>query len=234
MNGLPGPLACRGGVPHQEANSSLSKKKTKIDTRGTVNSDHVASSDFALLLKQAAGGSLPAIQSLVETYSPHILRVVRRRIDQNLRRQYDSTDFLQMVWTSFFRELEPLTRFDEPAALGAFLVRIARNKVIDEVRRRRTLRHDICREEGLNTHWQEYAHDDTASRILVARERFDSILFRHASNDRDRDILLLRLVGSTMRDIARKMNLSERTVRRRLKNLEGSVADRSPLDADLE
>ena len=60
--------------------------------------------DFKALMKGVRSGSQEAAWRLIDLYAGHIRRVVRRTIDRRLRSQFDSVDFVQLVWASFFRQ----------------------------------------------------------------------------------------------------------------------------------
>ena len=67
-----------------------------------------------------------------------------------LRSRFDSLDFLQSVWGSFFRRMRTSpTDFEDSRHLVAFLARAAKNKVIDEYRRAASRKQDMHREEPL-------------------------------------------------------------------------------------
>ena len=59
-------------------------------------------SSFEAAVKELRTGSEEAIWNFIQTYGPHIQRVVRRRLHHKLRSKFDSVDFVQMVWVSFF------------------------------------------------------------------------------------------------------------------------------------
>src|SRR5262249_10786967 len=82
-----------------------------------------------------------------ESYREHILRVVRRRLHHPLRNRYDSCDFVQSVWMSFFGRGLDKNQFDSPKELVAFLQKMALFKVVEAYRKgTQTARHD-CRNE---------------------------------------------------------------------------------------
>ena len=91
--------------------------------------------EFANLMQRLRNGSEEAARELLDRFGSYILRVVRRRLSRELRSKYDSVDFVQAVWASFFAEDSQDRRFDHPDALIAFLATLAQNKVIDAVRR---------------------------------------------------------------------------------------------------
>ena len=85
--------------------------------------------DFGTLMAQVQEGCTEAAQKLHEVYGPHILRAVRRRLHQRLRSKYDSLDFVQDVWASFFGDVPQKYTFAQPEDLVAFLSGMAQKKV---------------------------------------------------------------------------------------------------------
>ena len=81
--------------------------------------------DFRDLMRQVQAGSEEAARRLCDVYGSHILRVVRRRLPDHLRSKFDSIDFVQDVWASFFADPPQELGFDNPNALVAYLVRRA-------------------------------------------------------------------------------------------------------------
>ena len=54
--------------------------------------------DFGMpWMERVRSGSEEAAREMFDRYSGHIALVVRRRLDQRMRSQYDSLDFLQAV-----------------------------------------------------------------------------------------------------------------------------------------
>jgi RNA polymerase sigma factor (sigma-70 family) len=173
-------------------------------------------SPFTQAIQRMCSGSQEAVFDFIEVYGPHIQRVVRSRLNQSLRVKFDSVDFVQMVWMSLFTDITKLANFQHPAELIAYLVAIARNKVVEESRRRmKYQKYNIRRESSLETLDQGgnsvSGRSDTPSQELMARERFDEIL--NGKSERDRQVFHLRLAGATFVEIAAKLAISERTAR---------------------
>ena len=73
---------------------------------------------------------------MLQRFEAEVRLVVRRQLPRLLRSRFDSLDFLQSVWGSFFRRMRTSpTEFEDSRHLVAFLARAAKNKVIDEYRR---------------------------------------------------------------------------------------------------
>lgn len=171
---------------------------------------------FEGLLEQARQGSDEAAWDLVELYGPHILRTVRRTISQEIRGKFDSEDFAQAVWASFFAASQQFNGVTEPKQLVGLLTKMARNKVIDEVRRRmQTQKYSVQRERVISEMDEGNSlesREPSPSQFAIARERWVQML--QSQPERDRQIIRLRLMGKTNHSIAEALKISERTVRR--------------------
>jgi RNA polymerase sigma-70 factor (ECF subfamily) len=179
--------------------------------------------EFADLMKRLRDGSEEAARELLDHYTGHILRVVRRRLSRELRSKYDSVDFVQAVWASFFADAPRQHRFDHPEALMAFLVTLAQNKVIEAVRKRlMTQRYNVNREQQFGQPSEQLApklrgREPTPSQAALANDEFQHMLTDLPVNYQ-RVLVMLR-EGQSHKDIARELNLNERTIRRILERL---------------
>src|SRR4051794_9225673 len=89
--------------------------------------------ELRAFLARIRAGDEEAARERLTRYEPQVRLVVRRQIPRILRSRFDSLDFLQSVWRSFFRRMRAgPDEFEDPRHLVAFLARAARNKVIDE------------------------------------------------------------------------------------------------------
>lgn len=61
--------------------------------------------DFRGLLNRIKEGDDTAAWELVEHYGEDIRNAVRRSLNRRLRPKFDSLDFVQLVWSSFFRRI---------------------------------------------------------------------------------------------------------------------------------
>jgi RNA polymerase sigma factor (sigma-70 family) len=173
-------------------------------------------------LARIRAGDEQAARELLARYEPQVRLVVRRQLPKLLRSRFDSLDFLQSVWASFFRRLRAgPERFEDPRFLVGFLTRVARNKVIDRYRRAASRKQDMHREEPLlldgSRNRELIADQDTPSEVAEANEAFGR-LQQWLPADR-RKILGLKVEGLTSREIAERLGISERTVRRALEDL---------------
>src|SRR5262245_48786451 len=106
--------------------------------------------EFAGLMRRVSAGSQGAASELVERYGAHILRIVRRRLNRHLRTKFDSGDFVQAVWASFFALPLEQYNLEQSEALVGLLYHLARNKVIEAVRQRlHSQKYNVNRERPL-------------------------------------------------------------------------------------
>ncbi|REJ71011.1 MAG: hypothetical protein DWQ34_00070 [Planctomycetota bacterium] len=180
----------------------------------------VSPTEFRELLVAAGSGSESAIQALTDRYGEAVLRIVRSRLSPALRRRFDSVDFVQEVWATFFRHDELMRQFETGDQLLAWLRTVAANKVIDECRRSLTAKkRDARRERSVDT-WRVPALEEIAAGrpdspedALILRERIASL------SDNDRNLVHLLLEGATQAEVAARLGVSERTIRRALNRI---------------
>src|SRR6516165_73722 len=181
--------------------------------------DDAGLSDF---LKRIQAGDEGAARELLRRFEAEVRLVVRRQLPRLLRSRFDSLDFLQSVWGSFFRRMRTApTEFEDSRHLVAFLARAAKNKVIDEYRRAASRKHNMHREEPV---WLDGRRPrdvpdpiDSPSEVAEAHE----VLVRlcELMPVGRRTILEMKAQGLSSKDIGEKLGISERTVQRGLEEL---------------
>jgi len=198
-------------------------------------SDHVDKRplEFEQLLKELANGSSEAAERIVELYSSNILRTVRRNLPRAIRSKIDSIDIFQSLWLSVLAKRTRLAQLDTPQRLVAYLAATARLKVLEKYRHFTQMQgFDVKREQRMSDPIQDgkvavkaplakETFADTshprASDIAEAKEAWQAIL--SSCNERDQQIVMLRLGGGTHEAIAEQLNISTRTIRRTLQRL---------------
>lgn len=177
--------------------------------------------EFMNLIAQVRAGSQEAAWEIVEKYGKHVQRFVRRSLHQRLRTKFDSLDFVQIVWGSFFRAPERLQGMVQVDQLIAYLATLAKFKVITEVRRRlQTEKYNLDREESSADAGQADQAASTLpspSAVAIAKERWDQMLAHEPPQVRQ--IVELRLQGTTYLEIAEHLHIHERTARKTIKRL---------------
>lgn len=172
---------------------------------------------FRALFQQVVDGSEDAARQLQEQYGQYIMMAVRQKLSQQMRSKYDSLDFVQDVWLSFFRMTD--RAFDSPEHLIGYLVTMARNKVTDAKRERMdTLKRDIRREEPLASsiegqeRQQVFAREGTPSEAAVSAEMWERMLV--GQPPAYRKVLTMLRDGCTQGEVAEQLNLCLKTVQR--------------------
>ncbi len=179
------------------------------------------------LFSRARAGDQAAWAELFHTCYPKVCRVVRRKLDRPLRSLYDSTDFASDVMKSLAANLD---RLDFPSinSLMAFLAQAAEQKVIDEYRRRHTLKRDIKRERSLTseegTDIQPIvltSPEPTPSQFAQADEVREQLLAGQDATERA--VIEFKQQGYSNSEIAEKTGWNIRKVQRFLKDLHDSL-----------
>jgi len=196
------------------------------DGHSGVEGDEETPSTLAQFLVRIHQGDEEAARELLRRYEAEVRLVVRRQLPRLLRSRFDSLDFLQSVWGSFFRRMRDApTEFEDSRHLVAFLARAAKNKVIDEYRRAASRKQDMHREEPLWTearHPQELADNiDSPSEIAQAHEVYERL--RDLLPEARQSILQLKADGLSSKEIGERLGISERTVQRVLEDLRRRV-----------
>jgi RNA polymerase sigma factor (sigma-70 family) len=192
--------------------------------------------DFRELMGQVQAGSEEAARRLYDEYGSHILRIVRHRMPEQLRSKFDSIDFVQDVWTSFFTDPPQDQQFDNPKALVGYLMRLAKRKVTAAYRKRLgSLKHDVRRERAMRVEGEAAAEVEagfgadavgdpftdprqhTPSHWVMADERWQRLL--DGQTPARRHALLMLREGSSQREVAERLGLSQKAIQRLLRRL---------------
>lgn len=187
-------------------------------------------SGFQNLMAQIAAGSELAVERLLSLYGDHLCRAVRRRLNRALRPKFDTSDFVQAVWASFFCNRGEIARFDHSAQFVAYLTRVAKNKVIDECRHRlQTQKADVSRERSIFEDASEAlpvpGREPRPSQVAIMREQWERMVGGVPSHYRQ--IVEMRAVGQSQEEIAGRLGVSEKTVSRVLNRLRSRL-ERDP------
>lgn len=184
--------------------------------------------EFAGLIARARAGDDRAVERLLGAFERDVRMMVRHRLPRALRSQFDSMDFVQSIWASVFVGGGPGDEgnpFADPRHFLGYLAGVARNKVWQEHRRRtRSKKYDLAREERLYVRRGEGeaprdlpAHDPSPSQQVQADDRLDQLM---AGRTRaEAQVVDLRRQGLTFEEIAARLGLHERTVRRVIDDL---------------
>jgi RNA polymerase sigma factor (sigma-70 family) len=173
------------------------------------------------LLPLVRSGSPAELAEFLGRCEPHVLRIVRRRLNAKLRSRFDSQDFAQAVWASFFANTPSFSGFDREEDLLAYLGAMAANKVVEQNRAHlRSGKRRIDREVGLDE--SPPIHEATPSQFAMANECWERLT--DDLSEKHRELVELRAAGNTVEEVAREKGLDERTVRRLFARLKRRTA----------
>lgn len=205
------------------------EREDRPDAQGTVPIRRVDAGglvvehddDFRGLMDRASTGDPEAVRDFLGRFESEVRAMVRGRLPRRMRSRYDSADFVQAVWKSFFEDLNDRPcAFNDSNHLRGYLAGVVRNKVNEQQRRlTRTEKYDISREEKLYIRRgdREIARelpstDPSPSERVQADDRLEQLT--SGCSQRDIDVLTLRRHGMTNVEIADRIGLDERSVRR--------------------
>ena len=173
---------------------------------------------FRELMRGVRGGSPDAIRDLVREYEGPIRGAVRRALHPKLRSGFDSLDFVQLAWRSFFRARKHAERIETLEDFIRYMGKMACNKVRAEDRRRRARRHDVRREVPLHTAYEEVvAREPEPVDTVIAQERLEQVLKNQSP--RRRKIIQMRVQGNTFAEIGTRLNIDLHTAQRFISRL---------------
>jgi RNA polymerase sigma factor (sigma-70 family) len=176
--------------------------------------------EFRRLMERVRMGCPDAAREVYDRYSGVIRRVVRSRLHQRLRTQYDSIDFIQDVWDSFIVTPRDNFCFDDPKLLVRYLSQVAYNKVTAVFRRRfQGRKNNINIERRLDAAGPDGrpvlnppTRGPTPSQVAIANERWERLLEGQPANFR----LMLEMLrqGHTHTEIAERTGLHPKMIQR--------------------
>jgi RNA polymerase sigma-70 factor (ECF subfamily) len=181
------------------------------------------------LLEQLCSGDPAAAERVFLAYEPYLRMVVRKKLPPRLRAKFDSIDVVQSVWADVLRGFrEAGWRFPDEAHLRAFLVKLTRNRFIDQLRRHRSAaarEHSLGKLVGAD---EPVSRLPSPSELVQADELGERMLALCPSGHRE--IVRLRMRGVSVAEIAGRTGLHVGSVHRILQDLAVRVAvERAPI-----
>jgi RNA polymerase sigma-70 factor (ECF subfamily) len=176
------------------------------------------------LIARLNEGDINAAERIFYTYEPYLRMTVSRQLSGALRSKLDTMDIVQSVWTDVLAGFHQAGwHFADRAHLRAFLITLARNRLID---RRRHYRKALERERPL-------AEADPQALPPSGQPRPSEIAQGHELWDRlvaecppaHRELLQLKRQGLPLAEIATRTGLHPSSVRRILYDLARRMAD---------
>jgi RNA polymerase sigma factor (sigma-70 family) len=169
------------------------------------------------LIEKLNGGDVAAAERAFLAFEPYLRMAIRRQLSGPLRSKLDTMDIVQSVWADVlggFRDAG--WRFTDRSHLRAFLMKVARNRLID---RRRQHHRALEQERSLDQSVADLpgANQPRPSEIAQEHELWKRML--DECSPAHREILVLKRQGVPNAEIARRVGLHEGSVRRILYEL---------------
>lgn len=173
--------------------------------------------EFSQLIEACRLRDSAATSELVRRYLPHVRAAVRRKLSVALRGRFDTVDFAQDVWFSFFRVAIDRTDLLTEGALIAYLSEMARLKVFEEFRHQTSQKIGISRDISKPGMGKYAGREPTPSAAAMADDEWERLTA--GLSERERAMLLMLREGHTHAEIAAKFRMSEKTVQRLVRRL---------------
>ena len=179
------------------------------------------------LIERLNQGDVAAFERAFLAYEPYLRMAVRRRLSGRLRAKFDSLDVVQSVWADVLAGCRDSGwQFTDRSHLRAFLVKVARNRLID---RRRQHHRALEKERALAetaANQLPRARDPRPSEIAQRNELWNAML--NQCPPAHREILVLRRQGMRYGEIAERTGLHEGSIRRIIYDLARRMAVNGP------
>jgi RNA polymerase sigma-70 factor (ECF subfamily) len=192
-------------------------------------------SSFAAWMARVRAGDAEAAEELVRRHERAVRVAVRLRLtDPRLRRHFDSMDVCQSVLASFFvRAAAGQFDLQNPQQLVGLLVKMARNKLLMQVRKHGQQKRDVGRVEAGGDDAPPVA--DAAPgpvRRAAARELLSHLL--KCLGPEERELAQRRALGQGWQEIAADLGETPQAVRMRLSRAIDRVSPALGVDDGLE
>lgn len=181
---------------------------------------------FAALMERLAAEEPEAADDVVREFEPEIHRFIRFRLNApQLRRMVETDDISQSVFARFFVDVRRgVVQPKSPDQLKRLLLRMARNKLIDQARRQTAGKRDGRRLEGDGAPYLQNVSSETPtpSVQLSKQELLERI--RRQMSDPDFELVHGRLSGKSWNELAEQFGGTAEAQRKRFTRILESAA----------
>jgi RNA polymerase sigma-70 factor (ECF subfamily) len=170
------------------------------------------------LIKKCRSGDQEAARLLFELYAERLMTLAKWRVGARLTSRVDPEDILQSVFGTFFRRLrEGHFQFQDQDDLLRLLVRITLHKTLKQISYQTAAKRDPHQEVGQEVESNEglgqvLAREEPPDVAIAFMDQWEAIMRRLGSQERQ--ILEMRMQGFTNEEIAKKLGIYDRKIRR--------------------
>ena len=179
--------------------------------------------DDRMILSMFRAGNEQAARELYERYVDRLLALARKRISQRMASRVDPEDIVQSVFRTFFgRVKKGQFRIADQDDLCKLLVRITVHKTLRQVAFHKAAKRDPSLEAGQDG----YAAEGIQKVLDDEPGHEDAVAFLDQLEDflgqlrpEERQILEMRMQGYSNDEIAKKLNIYDRKIRRTIERI---------------
>lgn len=182
------------------------------------------------LVQGFRAGDQQIFQEFWNEYSPQLHKIAEKHLADKLRRRIGPEDVVQSACRTFFRRIQGgMLELSDSESLWRLLCAITLTKVREQarfhLRRKRGLDQEIQAASATDSSSEGFPFTAPGPSPAALAEFADQLQNLLASLDEEeRQIVDLKLQEFTHEEVAQKLGLSERTVRRIFKRLQAKLA----------
>jgi RNA polymerase sigma factor (sigma-70 family) len=155
------------------------------------------------------------LNRLFETYLPKLIRLADHRISTRVQAKFGADDVAATVCRSVFRRFKDgKFRFDDDAEFWRLLVTVTKRKISNKVRHFSTQSRSVADELSETASFILATPEPGPSEAIAFEESLQTVA--DSLEPQERNALLLRMDGWEHHEIAERLNVSERTIRRKM------------------
>jgi RNA polymerase sigma-70 factor (ECF subfamily) len=181
-------------------------------------------------------GDEEAARQLFDIYVDRLVALARRRISQRLSSRLDPEDIVQSVFRTFFGRVRAgQFHVEDKEDICKLLMRITVHKTLRQVAFHKAAKRDPSHETAQSEHSREMLmelldREPTPDAAVAFVDHLENFLRNY--RPQDREILELRLQGFGTDEIAKKLEISDRSVRRVFERIraQASLEGMNPID----
>ncbi|MCI0377800.1 MAG: sigma-70 family RNA polymerase sigma factor [Gemmataceae bacterium] len=169
-------------------------------------------------------GDEAAAQKLFDRYVDQVMKLARRHLSRPMASRVDADDIAQSVFRTFFtRAKKGQFRVEEPEDLCKLLARITVHKTFRQIAFHRRGKRNAAAETGEPQEMllNRLAGGPTPEEAVEFVDHLENFL--RSLQPTDRKILELRMEGYNNLEIAKKLDISDRKIRRLMERIRGQA-----------
>jgi DNA-directed RNA polymerase specialized sigma24 family protein len=171
-------------------------------------------------IRSLRAGDPGATTEVFELYVDRLVAMARKRISLRLAGRIDPEDIVQSVFRTFFhRAKQGQFQFSAEDDICRILARITVHKTLRQVAHHQAGKRDASRDAGSGDESQDLvvnllSKEPSPDEEMQLLDQMQFFLARLA--DEDRKILELRMLGFSTLEISKKLDITDRKIRRRM------------------